>query len=523
MPWALLVGAALLNAVATGLALWLAARRGGARLALAVAAVLDVVLHLYGPEVLTAPWNPYLPVLWWFVLLLAVWSVLDGDLPALPVAVLAGSLCMQTHIPYLLLGACVLALAGGAALRGARRAVPDGRRAAWRWTAIALAVGVVVWLPPAIDQLTNEPGNASKLLDHFGSPPEDETVLGAQEGLALLVRHLDPIRLLRGQALGNEPGTSLLPGMALLVAWAASVVIAWRLRLRSLLRLDLVLGVALVVGAVALGRILGFVWFYLSLWAFGLSALLLLAVGWTLVAAVTRGDRRGSTTTARAGAAVLAGSVLVWTTLTAVEAVDVERPDPADSDIMRDLLPATLAAMGDGAVDARGRDERWLVSWEIDPSGLGAQGFGLLLELGRQGFEVGGTRLHVAGSTPPRTWELDEATAFVHLAIGDDDVAVWRGRPGIEEVVTVDPREAEDKAEYDRLRAEISRDLDAVGLQDLVATFERIPFVAALDPRVPADLVRRIDRMVDLGLPTAVFLGPASAARTSGLGIQPAA
>ena len=55
----------------------------------------------YGAFLLTLPWNPYLPVLWWFVFVLAVWSVLADDLAMLPVAVFAGSFCMQTHISYL--------------------------------------------------------------------------------------------------------------------------------------------------------------------------------------------------------------------------------------------------------------------------------------------------------------------------------------------------------------------------------------------------------------------------------------
>ena len=60
----------------------------------------------YGIGPLLEPWNPYLPVLWWVVVLLAVWSVLDGDVAMLPVAVVAGSFCAQTHLPY-------LGLAGG--------------------------------------------------------------------------------------------------------------------------------------------------------------------------------------------------------------------------------------------------------------------------------------------------------------------------------------------------------------------------------------------------------------------------
>src|SRR5206468_2072071 len=50
---------------------------------------------------LTEAWNPYMPMMWWVVFLLAVWSVLCDDLLMLPIAVFAGSFCAQTHIPYL--------------------------------------------------------------------------------------------------------------------------------------------------------------------------------------------------------------------------------------------------------------------------------------------------------------------------------------------------------------------------------------------------------------------------------------
>ena len=55
--------------------------------------------------------------------LLAVWSVLCDDLPMLPVAVFAGSFCMQTHISYLgLVGARGPGRAGG----GRRRPILHG-------------------------------------------------------------------------------------------------------------------------------------------------------------------------------------------------------------------------------------------------------------------------------------------------------------------------------------------------------------------------------------------------------------
>ena len=54
------------------------------------------------------------------------------------------------------------------------------------------------------------------------------------------------------------------------------------------MRLDVVLAVALGLGVVSPARIFGKVWFYLLLWAFALTALMLFAMGWTIVEVVRR-------------------------------------------------------------------------------------------------------------------------------------------------------------------------------------------------------------------------------------------
>ena len=74
--WAMEAASVALHVVAIGVMLWIANRRGGLRLVLGLAAVLAVLLRALGAVFLTQAWNPYLPVLWWLVFLLAVWAVL---------------------------------------------------------------------------------------------------------------------------------------------------------------------------------------------------------------------------------------------------------------------------------------------------------------------------------------------------------------------------------------------------------------------------------------------------------------
>jgi hypothetical protein len=70
---------------------------------------------------LAEPWN-HLPLMWWVVLLLAVWSACDGV--ALPVVVFAGTLC-QTR-PYLSLAAGMGVVAAVLAALAWRARVPGG-------------------------------------------------------------------------------------------------------------------------------------------------------------------------------------------------------------------------------------------------------------------------------------------------------------------------------------------------------------------------------------------------------------
>src|SRR5947209_5324299 len=180
--YGLQVGNVALDIAAIGLSLWIAFRRGGAALALSIAVVLAVLMRAYGPFMLTSPWNPYLPVLWWFVFLLAAWSLLAADFAMLPVAAFAGSFCVQTHISYLGLvgGLGVLVLGTITYSLFRRRYDPVSRRKLRRWGAVAVGLFVVFWTPPVIDQAVHSPGNITVIREYFGSPPDPP--IGLRDG-----------------------------------------------------------------------------------------------------------------------------------------------------------------------------------------------------------------------------------------------------------------------------------------------------------------------------------------------------
>jgi hypothetical protein len=513
--WALQAAAVSLHVLAMGAFLWIAHRRGGIGLALGGAAVLAILVRTYEVGTLAEPWNLFLPLLWWMVFLLAVWSVLCGDVPLLSVAVFAGSFCMQTHVSYVGLtgGLGILAVAAGLLTVNARRRDPRARQEAIRWCLIAAAVGAVLWVPPVIDQLTSSPGNLSILRDYFGDPPEAS--VGLRQGVELLLVRLDPWSLVTEHQTtfdslsdaSQATGGSLVPGSLVLAAWVGAVVAAWRMRHRALLRLHLVVGVALVLGAATASRIFGFVWYYLMLWAWGTTALLLLGLGWTAAALV--GNRLGAPT--RRSAATAGGIALVVVTLASTallvrDAVDVEVPAPRLSATVDRLVPPTVAALARGAASADGRDGHYLVTWS-DAESIGSQGLGLVNELERNGFEVGVLANYRAPATQYRVIEPVDATAIVHLATGVN-IEKGRAEPGYREVAFVDARTTGERAEYRRLRSRVIDELRRAGRSELVPLVDENVFAAAIDTRVPRHTRELVSRMLDLGLPAAVFVGP---------------
>lgn len=514
--WAMQVGTVAVHAVAVTVSLLIARRRGGTPLVLALAAVLAVLMRGYGLETLTEPWNPYLPLVWWFAFLLSVWSVVLGDLRMLPVAVFAASFCAQTHVPYLAMTAGLGGLAGTAAVAWWVRR-PDRRREVATWVGVALAVGIVLWTPPLIDQVTEERGNLTKLAQHFTDPPEEP--VGVGKGLELALLHLDVANLASGQdgTTGSlvtataEPEGSVVPGLALLVVWIAAFGVAITLRGREaawpVLGLHVVVAAGLAMGAVSMSRIFGDLWYYLMLWAWGVTALLVVAVAWTAVLAVPSLRRQRHT-----GAIALVAVLVVSAGSFAVDAADAEAPAPRLSSTLGAVTAPTARALADGVGPATGRGGRYVVTWE-DALHIGSQAYGLVSELERRGFTVGMTRGLIVPNTKYRTIDPEDATAEVHFATGPY-IEPWRQLPDAVEVAYVEPRSPAEIRRFEELRDQAVARLRADGLDDVVPLVDGNLFGASIQRRVPSATRELLAEMLDLGLPTAVFIAPAGTTPT---------
>lgn len=530
--WALLASTVVLQALSLGLTLWLARRRGGAPLLVGMAATLLVLVGCYGPTVLTQPWNPYLPVLWWVTAVIATWSLLEGDLPALPVAVGALSICVQTHISYVGLGGALGLLGGGAAVAWAvaRRRDRATRHDALRWIAAGTALAAVLWFPPLAEQATGSQGrNLSIIYRHFSDP--GEAPAGLADGLDFVLTALHPGTLLTGHAVGGDPllNGATAPGTAVLAVWALTVGLATWLGHRTLLRLHGLLAFLVVVGVVSAGRIFGLPFEYLTLWGWSLGALLLLAGGWTLAAAGARlaapGDQDGRARFAPGGraaatlgvaAALLVGGLAVRAT---VDGAHARTGQEALGPSLAAISSQTGDALATGDLPGTGHDGRYLFTWS-DSWYRVSRAFGLFDELDRQGFDVAVAHSYQQSLTRHRVRTADGATARIHLA-GGHDIAVWEQVPGARRVASYDPATPAERAEYEQLERQVRDEMVAVGFPDPPRSLAgnlydlREPLFGdanAFAGPVLSDAGRgRIDRMIEIGAPVAVFVAPPEA------------
>jgi hypothetical protein len=526
--WGLQVSDAVLNVGVVAATLWATHRRLGLRGALVMAGGLAFLMRLYTPGLLVYPWNPFMPVLFWVLFLVCVWGVLCDDLAVLPVAVVAGSLCAQTHVPYVgLVGGMAVLVVGALALSWRRRAGDAAaRRALVRWTGGSLALGALLWLPVFVQQLGGDPGNLSILIANFRHPSDPN--IGPGDAVRYWLHHLDVVNLVRGS---SALGGSLAPGVVLLVAWAGAAALALWLGERTLIRLHVVVGAALALGLAAISRIFGPPWYYLMLWAWGTAALAVVAIGATGLAVVTGGLRRRTGAPAPApgdgdGAApepaeatgpggwlparlawlpvaALVTLVVVPTGLAARSAPDTQNDAMDLSDQLGEMVGPTVRAIDDGEV-AGGPHGTFLVTW-TDPVNLGGQGQGLLLELERRGYRARADRGNKLAVRPHRLIDPADADAELHVAVGTDAIAQAEDHPGAVRLAHVDPRTDSERATFERLRAEVIDGLRAAGLDDMAAEVDTNFFGMAADPRLPVELRAAVYAMGQVHPPVAVY------------------
>lgn len=495
--WALRVSAVGLNFAGLIAVLLIARRRGGALIFLGVFAAAAFLIHFLGASILTMPWNPYMPVIWWMVFLLAAWSVLLDDLPMLPVLALAGGFCVQTHISYLGLVGGVSALVVGWMIysvfkrRGALGEHP------LRWIGLSVAFLVLAFISVLWDQLTNNPGNLSIIWGYFTAPPE--VAIGFGRAIEILLAHLNPLRLITGENAATGP---ILPGILFLVIWVSSFVAAIKGRVRELVALDALLLLALLLGLVSTARIFGYVWFYLLLWAWVLLALMLFAACWSFVAVLAERRPIERVRIERALVVVLIAAPLVLLASASVDALNVRDSTESSSEALGDLVKPTIRALNSGEVVGGGKSGHYLVeqtyAFDFDET---VKGF--VDELERAGFKAGSSTGAEVKMTPERTMQRGLASAVIHLSVGPD-IETWRRMPRAVEIAYSASKDPIERREYVRLVRDLKRQVPSDQLAEALADSY------SPDSKFSAAAKKTIKGLQGIRLPQAAFIAKPS-------------
>lgn len=512
--FALQVSTAVFHAAGAITALAVASRRRDGRVIIGVGVMLLLLIQGYGLGPLTEPWNPHLPMLWFVAFLVAVWAVLEGDLPMLVPAVVAGSVCAQTHVPYLAVTVGVGGAAVAVVIWRAWRDPQVERRMTLRWVVVTAAVGLVLWTPPLIDEAIHARGNLSQLADELGRPTDDP--IGLREGAKLVVERLDAWQLVVGETAHpgtyvrvlSGPGPIRSRGLATLGIWVLCVGASAALRRKRLLALHAVVGTSALVAVMAVSRIYGVPWPYLMLWVFGISALMALSIVATLLALIgrwrpaLRGERAAS-------GLALAGLVLVaaLSMRLLVIAPDARTDTPDQTQQLARLVPDAVAALEDGTGASTGHAGAYYVYWD-DATNGGSEGIGLVNELVRRGYEVGVDARDGVKIAPYRVREPWEATARIVVASGGW-IDRWAAQPGATRVAFDDPRTSGERAEFATTRLAAIEGLRAAGQDDLADRIDTDLFDVALNGGASGSINLLLGRMVDIGVPVAVFVLPA--------------
>jgi hypothetical protein len=492
----LMAGAASVSIAAVAVSLWLAARRGGTILMVAVALVLAVLIRSSGPAVFTEPWNPWLAFIPFLAFVLAVWSAVAGDNRMWALAVVLGSHCIQCHTGYIVV---VLGMLGVGVLWVAVRAFRhrDLMAPTVRGLAGGVVAGVLMWLLPLIDQLTRSPGNAAILFQHFGRP--GEPYLPRRVAAEALLNQMS----LTGPWLtGPEIPWVFWPGsIGFALLWIAALVMVWRRRDTNEIQIHALLVVAAALGALSVSRIFGPYFEYTVRWLWIVAAGIVAASVATLWRAWTaaRPDRAPSRQRVVAGVLVV---TCVFTALASVQfGARAEIAGAGDGRLVGGLVDEVESALSD--------DARYLLRW-WDPAGLGGPGFGLQVELERRGKSIGVDEQFAAASLPHRVLAEDDATAVLYLVIGPQIDEV-RGTPGLQEVAAFDPRSPEQKARSEELRSLLEEGLAAAGRPELIEALDAQYGQARLifaDPPLPPDIAELAGEFVGLRQPGVVFIAP---------------
>jgi hypothetical protein len=294
------VGATLINVTSVLVTLWVVRRRAGPRAALWSAVCLGFlafVLDFQNGEapfgVPTSPWNAYV-VIFPMVLFVVLCAASTASSPlSLLGAVLVGSIAVQTDFSTFPLVAVLLvaatAIVIGQAVSSHRHRHRDGprpRRTLPKSLIPGLGLLGIVWLPPLIEQFSNNPGNMTLIWRFFTAHHQPRTLGSGLWSTLAVDALLDPVQHHSSfffAVLGHPPRNSLVILTGVLLVGVSAIVLGarWQMPFATTLGLLSLVGFAVVI--VSVTRIVGPIHGYRVVFEIVLPVAALVGVGVALL------------------------------------------------------------------------------------------------------------------------------------------------------------------------------------------------------------------------------------------------
>jgi hypothetical protein len=341
---ALNLGALAINGGSIAGMAYLARRRGGTTLMLCTLLACALLMRTMGPNFIRDPWNTYVTVLPYGLLIFLVWSMVCADLWALPAGVCVASFLAQTHVGFVVLALPLLAFGAGWLVVSTLRSSDDGARGQLvRIGTGSVVLGFFLWLPVIVDTLVHHPSNATRVVRWFRHP--DEGVHTIAQGWRVITGQFAPVPewLTTQRAPLRFSGESSflyrapLPLLLLLLVLAG--VAFRRMKQSDGLRYLATLGVTLLLGIVAVQRTVGLLFEYRLRWTWVIGMIGFVAIAWC--AALAFEHWRPALASRVIPGIALAG-LTVCTVVNVATAATAGTPQEADTKVLAALMPGVL-------------------------------------------------------------------------------------------------------------------------------------------------------------------------------------
>ena len=446
----ILIGAYVANLAAMAGAVWVARRASKVLFFITTVALAAFVLLEHSGELFN-PWNPFVILLPLFAALLASWATFRGDRVAAVILVIAASFSIQGHIGAAPLGVLALLIGGGGLVYACVRSEGTARRELLKTSLIALGVLFVCWIPPLIDQFFDS-GNLGRIVRFQFSSTEPSA--GFRFALDQVTRLLTFVPGREVGFLGVVGTGPVIPWMAIVLA--AATVVAWKKGWRDRLQFTLLAWLSIIVTVLAISGIKGVPFQYVFRWSWAMVLVVWIACAWVGVSLLLElaPVRKWFTAAASLVVAVLMAALLVnGVSFASVQGWDAQLQlyEPVIQptlDVLRDAPKPVMVVTYLGLADGTVANE-------------------LLARADEMGIDLRRTPdlKFVFGSGR----SVDPANAKSELVlVTQGEIEQYRNDPRFRLIAHFDPLTAEERVEYNALRARyVGREGDTTPDPDL--------------------------------------------------------